>query len=48
MILPAETSVYLALVWARERGMMLLTDGRRTIITDKPLKGFVRICGGVK
>ena len=47
-ILPPDYSVFEALRYARQHNLMLLTDGRRTVLSSAPLTGFVRICAGVK
>ena len=47
-IIPNSVNVYEALTYAIEKGLMLLTDGNRTVMTDKPIEGMVQICAGVK
>lgn len=47
-ILPPDYNVFDALLYARRHGLMLLTDGRRTMLSPAPITGFVRICAGIK
>ncbi len=47
-ILPADYNVFEAMLYAKREGLMLLTDGHRTVLSSVPITGFVRICAGIK
>ena len=47
-ILPADYNLFEALLYAKRERLMLLTDGRRTVLSRVPITGFIRICAGIK
>lgn len=47
-IIPPEAPLYTTLRDAIARGLMVLTDGTRTVVSDRPITGFIQIKAGVK
>lgn len=38
--------MYEALKYALAHGLIIIADGTRTVMTDRPIAGFVQICAG--
>jgi len=47
-IIPPEAPLYATLRDAIARGLMVLTDGQRTVVSDRPITGFVQLKAGIK